>query len=86
MSKQPGRLKKEWKKVTGGLVGLALVVDILGNAATGGSLDETISSRAGRAVRDGGSTVGVYIATALCYVLDAIDEGHCADAADNKGG
>ena len=51
---------------------LALAFDQLGNAATGGSEDETISSRAGRARRDGRRW-----AIILCRILDWLDPGHC---------
>lgn len=42
------------------------------NAANGGSEDETISSRAGRAARRGDRWGCV-----LCKLLDRLDNGHC---------
>ena len=81
MTAQPGRLRREWKRFTGGLVGLALVVDLVVNGLFGGSFDETISSRAGRMAREGS-----YVAQALCAALDVVDEDHCEKAANNTGG
>jgi hypothetical protein len=50
---------------------VAVGFDQLVNATSGGSEDETISSRAGRqATRNCGWR-------ALCRILDAIDPGHC---------
>lgn len=51
---------------------LAVAYDQLANAAFGGSEDETISSRAGRAKRQGKRWACV-----LCRLLDAIDPNHC---------
>lgn len=51
---------------------IAIGFDQLANAATGGSEDETISSRAGRLKREGNGWACV-----LCKVLDALDRGHC---------
>lgn len=51
---------------------IAIAFDQLVNAATGGSEDETISSRAGRLRRDGRGWACV-----LCAVLDALDRDHC---------
>lgn len=86
MSKQPGRFRRHWKEFLGGLLALALMGDLALNKVTGGSLDETISSRAGRAVIEGSASVGAYAATALCWALDKIDKNHCEDAANDKGG
>lgn len=49
-----------------------LAHDQAANAAFGGSEDETISSRAGRAARRGDRWGCV-----LCKLLDRIDPGHC---------
>lgn len=49
-----------------------LAHDQAANAAFGGSEDETISSRAGRAARRGDRWGCV-----LCKLLDKIDPGHC---------
>jgi len=46
--------------------------DQAANAAFGGSEDETISSRAGRAARRGDRWGCV-----LCKLLDRLDRGHC---------
>lgn len=54
---------------------LAIAHDQLANAATGGSVDETISSRAHRARK-----VGRRWGCVLCKVLDALDPDHCANA------
>ena len=51
---------------------LAVAYDQLANAAFGGHEDETISSRAGRAKRQGKRWACV-----LCRLLDAIDPNHC---------
>lgn len=51
---------------------LAIAYDQLANAAFGGHEDETISSRAGRARRQGKRWACV-----LCRLLDAIDPDHC---------
>jgi hypothetical protein len=51
---------------------LAIAYDQLANTAFGGSEDETISSRAGRARREGRRW-----ACLLCRLLDAIDPDHC---------
>lgn len=51
---------------------LAVAYDQLANAAFGGHEDETISSRAGRARRQGKRW-----ACLLCRLLDAIDPYHC---------
>lgn len=42
------------------------------NAANGGSEDETISSRAGRAAKRGDRWACI-----LCRILDRLDPGHC---------
>lgn len=52
---------------------LAVAHDQLANAATGGSEDETISSRANRA-RGEGRRWGCI----LCKLLDRLDKDHCA--------
>ncbi len=46
--------------------------DQAANAAFGGSEDETISSRAGRAQRRGDRWACI-----LCKLLDRLDSGHC---------
>lgn len=51
---------------------IAIAFDQLGNAATGGSEDETVSSRAAR-----GRDQGIWRWCLLCKLLDAIDPGHC---------
>ncbi|WP_133598580.1 hypothetical protein [Tepidicella xavieri] len=51
---------------------LAIAYDQLANAAFGGHEDETISSRAGRAQRQGKRW-----ACLLCRLLDRLDPGHC---------
>jgi len=51
---------------------LAVGYDQLANVAFGGSEDETISSRAGRALRKGERWACV-----LCRLLDRFDPKHC---------
>ena len=51
---------------------LAVSHDQLANTAFGGDEDETISSRAGRAQRDGKRWACVF-----CKLLDKIDRNHC---------
>lgn len=51
---------------------LAIGYDQLANAAFGGNPDETISSRAGKAAKDGRRWGCV-----LCRLLDKFDPGHC---------
>ena len=51
---------------------IALAYDQLGNATTGGDVDETISSRAGRLKKEGRGWACV-----LCRVLEWLEKGHC---------
>lgn len=51
---------------------IVLAFDQLVNAATGGDMDETISSRAGRLRKEGRGWACV-----LCWVLDGLDARHC---------
>ena len=51
---------------------IAIGFDQLMNAATGGSEDETISSRAGRLLKEGRGWACV-----LCKLLDVLDKNHC---------
>lgn len=55
---------------------LAIAYDQLANAATGGSEDETVSSRANRA-RGEGRRWGCV----LCKLLDRLDKDHCTKSA-----
>lgn len=55
---------------------IAVGVDQLVNVATGGSEDETISSRAYRA-----SQRGVPWACQLCRILDLLQQDHCKKSA-----
>ncbi len=48
-------------------------IDQLGNAVIGGDPDETISSRAGRAVKEG-RCKGCKL---LCWLLNKVDPNHC---------
>lgn len=54
---------------------IAIGYDQLANAATGGDVDETISSRASRARKEGRRWGCV-----LCRVLDWIDKDHCTES------
>lgn len=51
---------------------IAIAFDQLANATTGGSEDETISSRAGRLKREGRGWACV-----LCRLLDWLQKDHC---------
>jgi hypothetical protein len=51
---------------------IVLAFDQLVNAATGGDMDETISSRAGRLRKEWRGW-----ACLLCWVLDMLDKDHC---------
>jgi hypothetical protein len=54
------------------LVNLAVMVDEVGNTLTGGSPNETISSRAGKAQAEGKRWGCV-----LCKLLNKIQKNHC---------
>ncbi len=54
---------------------IAIGFDQLVNAATGGSEDETISSRAGRLRKQGRGWACV-----LCWVLDKLKKNHCENS------
>ena len=58
---------------------IALGYDHLGNAVTGGNPDETISSRAYRAMRDGRRWGCV-----LCRLLDMIEKDHCRQSFESR--
>lgn len=58
---------------------LAVAFDQLMNAATGGDMDETISSRAAR-----GDEAGLKRWSALCRLLDWVDPGHCQRALQSE--
>ena len=78
--RQPGRLRRTWRALLGGsLLAGAVALDLVANGLLGGSYDETISSRAGRLVREGS-----LVATALCAALDVLDDDHCDKAADAR--
>ena len=51
---------------------LAIAHDQLANAAFGGHEDETLSSRAGKAAREGKRWACVF-----CWLLDRLDPNHC---------
>lgn len=55
---------------------LAVAKDQLANAAFNGDEDETISSRAGRAIRDKDKR-NTWWACPLCWMLDKVDLNHC---------
>lgn len=52
---------------------IAIALDQLANATTGGNEDETISSRAGRLQREGRGWACV-----LCRLLDWLQKDHCS--------
>ena len=66
------------------IVNVLIALDQLGNALAGGDPDETISSRAGRALR---SKQKPLWARVLCWLLNWIDPRHCIDAVEpDEGG
>lgn len=54
---------------------IAIALDQLANATTGGSEDETISSRAGRLKREGRGWACV-----LCKLLNLLQPNHCKNS------
>lgn len=60
---------------------VAYCVDCTGNALTGGDPRETISSRAGKAQKNGKRW-----ACLLCRLLDAIQRGHCTQSINPGSG
>lgn len=60
---------------------IALGFDQLGNVATNGHEDETISSRAGKAARRGRRWGCI-----LCRLLNKLDPGHCDNAIEADEG
>lgn len=63
---------------------LLIAIDQLLNAVLGGDPDETISSRMGRWRYLGGWRAR--IAKPVCWLLNAVDPGHCADSVELDGG
>ena len=61
-------------------VNVLLGIDQLVNTIAGGDPHETISSRAGK--KDGKH----WLATALCWMLDKVDNNHCRDAIEHDEG
>ena len=55
---------------------LAVSLDQLANTVLNGSMNETISSRAGRAIHDNDNR-NTWWECPLCFVLDKLDENHC---------
>lgn len=60
---------------------LAVSYDQLANTAFGGDEDETISSRAGKAARE-----GKWWACRLCRLLDRFDPNHCENNIEQDEG
>jgi len=60
-----------------------LAIDQLGNTLIGGSEDETISSRMGKAVEGRKNCKICYL---LCWVLNWIDPNHCQKAIERDEG
>lgn len=60
---------------------LAVAHDQLANAAFGGDEDETISSRAGKAAREGKCWACVF-----CRLLDRLDPNHCEKSIESDEG
>jgi len=63
------------------LLNILSAFDRLANAITGGSGDETISSRLGKA-----QAKGSRFACVLCRVLDLFEKGHCAKSVNPDDG
>lgn len=61
-------------------INFLISIDQFFNTLFGGDPDETISSRAGK--RDKTH----FIPTAICWMLDKIDPGHCQDAIEHDEG
>lgn len=59
-------------------------VDKLANAVANGDINNTISKRAGLAIRDDDKR-NTWWACPLCYVLDKIDNNHCANSSKIPG-
>ena len=62
---------------------LLIAVDQFFNAAFGGDPDETISSRLGKAHRNGTCN---WFQKRLCDLLDWIDPNHCIDSIEEDEG
>ena len=67
------------------IVNILISVDQLVNTLIGGDPDETISSRAGKQVRDNAKKKGGGWYW-LCRALHVIDKNHCIDAIENDEG
>lgn len=59
-----------------------IAVDQLGNALLGGDPDETLSSRMGKAIRDGRCR----LCRPVCWLLNRIDPGHCQNSIEADEG
>jgi len=70
-----------WKTLPRWVRVYATSVDRYLNWKLGGSLDETISSRAAR-----GRNQGDPLGRSVCAILDRYDPGHCDRALRNPGG
>ena len=70
------------------LYGLAIALDQFGNALTGGSPRNTISSRLGRIKRSAGGEVPtetwLYLGRPLDGLLEWLDENHSIEAVENE--
>lgn len=75
---QTERAQKGWGKWVWNLL---IAFDQLGNAVIAGDPDETISSRAGKALKKKRRW-----ARTLCWGLDWIDPGHCKNSVDPSEG
>lgn len=60
---------------------ILIAIDQFGNAVTGGDPDETISSRAGKAMREGKAWGCV-----LCRFLNLLENDHCIKSIDPTEG
>ncbi len=71
------------KRVCKYIWNILIALDQLLNALLGGDPDETISSRIGKALREG--RAGWFV-RAIAWTLDKIDPHHCEDAIEEDEG
>lgn len=72
------KARRGWRKW---IWNILIAIDQLGNALTAGDPDETISSKAGKALCKGRRWAKI-----LCWALDRIDPGHCKKSIDETEG
>jgi len=72
-----------YERVRRYIVNVLIALDQFANALMGGDPDETISSRAGRALRSKHKPLWARV---LCWLLNWIDPRHCIDAIEPDEG